>query len=83
MSARGTRKHTCVGSRVEIPAYTDAWMRGARIGTVMRVIVGKGDYLQAGDPRGATIFVVKMDHPQIRRPVKVVSDHCRYVKESA
>lgn len=27
-----------IGTRVEIPAYTDAWMRGDRYGTVVRKI---------------------------------------------
>jgi hypothetical protein len=38
MSARfGALGSQWVGRRVEIPAYRDEWMRGARYGTVTRV----------------------------------------------
>ncbi len=77
--AIGTTKHRAVGSRVRIPVYTDLWMRGARTGTVERVIVGKGNYLDPKDPRGATIFAVRMDHPQARRLVRVIADDCVYI----
>lgn len=76
---RGTTKHVCVGKRVQIPAYTDLWMRGARCGTVERVIEGKGNYLDPKDPRGADIFVVRMDHPQVKRLARVFADDCSYV----
>lgn len=79
MSARGTTKHACVGKRVEIPAYADLWMRGARFGTIERVIIGKGNYLQANDPRAADIFVVRMDHPQVKRLARFIADDCRYI----
>lgn len=52
--AIGTTKHPHVGRRVQIPAYCDLWMRGARFGTIERVIIGKGNYLDPRDPRGAT-----------------------------
>ena len=75
---RGTTKHTCVGKRVQIPAYTDLWMRGARFGTIERVIEGKDDYVQAKDPRGATIFVVRLDHPQVRGCQRFIADDCTF-----
>lgn len=75
---RGTKNHVCVGKRVEIPAYADLWMQGARHGTVARVIPGAGSYAQAGDTRGADIFVVEMDHPQVRRLARFVADDCRF-----
>jgi hypothetical protein len=74
----GTKNHPCVGKRVQIPAYTDLWMRGARFGTVERVVVGTGNYLDPRDPRGADIFVVRMDHPQVKRPARVFADDCSY-----
>jgi hypothetical protein len=80
--AKGTTKHPCVGKRVEIPAYCDLWMRGARFGTIECVSIGKGAYLQAGDPRGADMFAVRMDHPQVKRLAWVIADDCRYVEES-
>lgn len=77
----GTTKSPAVGKRVEIPAYCDLWMQGARFGTVERVRLGSGNYVQAGDPRGADRFGVRMDHPQVKRLVWVIADDCRYVRE--
>jgi len=78
--AIGTTKHPACGSRVEIPAYSDMWMRGARFGTVERVIERKGDFVQAGDSRGATIFRVRLDHPQARGKLRgYVADDCHFV----
>ena len=79
---RGTSKHHCVGLRIQIPAYTDLWMQGARYGTIERVAEGKGNYLQAGDPRGATRFGIRLDHPSITRLAWCIADDCTYVKEA-
>ena len=76
--AYGTTNHICVGKRVQIPAYCDLWMQGARFGTIARVIAGKGSYLGANDPRSATRFVLKMDHPQVKRLVQVIADDCLF-----
>jgi hypothetical protein len=75
----GTKKHSCVGKRVEIPAYSDTWMQGARFGTIERVILGTGAYLGPKDPRGADIFVVRLDHPQIKKPRRFYADDCRFI----
>ncbi len=75
----GTKNHPTVGKRVEIPAYADLWMRGARFGTVERFIAGNGKYLQSGDSRGADIFVIRMDHPQVKRLARFIADDCRYI----
>lgn len=75
----GTKNHVCVGKRVEIPAYCDLWMRGARFGTVERVIEGRGNYVQANDPRAATLFAVRMDHPQVKRLARVIADDCKFI----
>ena len=75
----GTKNHPAVNSRVQIPAYTDLWMRGARFGVVERVIEGSSNYLDPKDPRGATLFVVRMDHPQVKRPARVIADDCTYL----
>jgi len=77
--SRGTAKHVTVGKRVEIPAYCDLWMQGARTGTVERFKGGSGNYLAARDPRGADLFGVRMDHPQVKRLVWVVADDCSYL----
>lgn len=75
----GTTKSPAVGQRVEIPAYCDLWMRGARCGTVARVKHGSGSYLDPRDPRGVDRFGVRMDNPQVRRLAWVVADDCRYI----
>lgn len=74
----GTKSHPCVGKRVQIPAYCDLWMRGARFGIVKRVIVGKGNYLDPRDPRGATLFVVHMDSPHVHKLARVIADDCQF-----
>lgn len=75
---RGTKNHVCVGKRIQVPAYSDCWMRGARFGTVERVIVGDKSYLSPRDPRGADIFIVRLDAPQIRVPLAFFADDCSY-----
>ena len=77
---RGTKKHCTVGARVQIRAYSDLWMQGALVGTVERFIQGSGDYLAAGDPRGASMFVVRLDHPQVKRLHRFIADDCTYIK---
>jgi hypothetical protein len=74
----GTKNHPTVGKRVQLPAYTDLWVRGARFGTVERFVEGRGNYLQAKDPRGADIFVVRVDHPQVRHLHRFIADDCTY-----
>lgn len=71
----GTRKHKDVGKRVEIPAHSNLWMRGARYGTVERV-VDRSMSLPENNPRivattmtleRAVIWRVRLDHPQVSR----------------
>ncbi len=57
-----------VGERVEIPVHYDAWMRGAKFGLVTSVA-----------PSGGHVHV-KMDHPQIRRTVKVAAADLPHMK---
>lgn len=65
----GTTKHPAVGERVQVPAYLDIWMRGARYGEVARVQSGMG-------ANGPTLFGVKMDHPQVKRLIWCKSEDC-------
>lgn len=51
-------KHNAVGTRVELPTFSDQWIRGARHGTVRSVFQHSN---------GKLIYAVKCDHPQIRR----------------
>jgi hypothetical protein len=64
--------------RVEIPAYLDTWMRGARYGTVTKTYWRKWR-----DPftnkEGRDEFArIKMDHPQARDVVALLSD-CKVI----
>ena len=52
-----------IGKRVEIPVHYDMWMRGARFGTVTRYYRGK--------PGQSDFLYVRMDHPQVRRSLKL------------
>lgn len=51
------------GQRIEIPAHYDAWARGARFGTVIG--------FHSGKPGQSDYYSVKMDHPQIKRRLKL------------
>ncbi len=51
-------------TRVQIPAYTDAWMRGDRYGTLERVT----------NRKGGKIAVVKLD--KSGKTVRVVYEDC-------
>lgn len=61
-------------TRVQIPAYTDMWARGARFGTVIDTY-----RLTKGARQGQLIAVVKMDHPQVKKLVRVFLDDCTVV----
>ena len=54
---------TCIGRRIEIPAHYDLWMRGARFGVITSFARGEAeqsDYVR-----------VKIDHPQVKRRLKL------------
>lgn len=53
------------GKRVELHPGCDLWMRGARFGTVVR-------------EKGDTVWV-KMDHPQVKRLVRLPRDRVKEV----
>mgnify|MGYP003491833802 FL=1 len=52
-----------IGKRIEIPVHYDAWMRGARFGTITQ--------FRFGDVGRSSFFYVKLDHPQIKRRLKL------------
>jgi hypothetical protein len=52
-----------LGHRVEIPVHYDLWMRGARFGLVTS--------FRRGKPGQSDYVTVKMDHPQVRRCLKL------------
>lgn len=57
-----------IGKRVEIPVHYDLWMRGARTGVVTSVT------------KDATYIRVRMDHPGIKRLVKIAGMDVDYIK---
>ncbi len=74
--ALGTRKHSDVGKRVEIPAHSDLWMRGARFGTIERVVdrtkslpreLGGQALASTMTVERAVIWRIRLDHPQVKR----------------
>lgn len=75
---RGTIKSPAVGARVQIPAYSDLWMRGARFGIVKRVQLAKPGVAPHRD-----LFGVQMDHPQVTGLAWFVADDCSYAREAA
>lgn len=58
-----TEPRQLVGKRVEIPAHSDLWMRGARFGEVTT-------WRNGGGGRSA-YACVKIDHPQVSRRFKL------------
>ena len=57
-----------VGKRVEIPVHYDLWMRGARFGQV-RSVGRDGEFVK-----------VALDHPQVRRQLKIWRIDYDYMK---
>ena len=60
------RNHPDVGKRVQLPAWSDQWMRGARYGIVARVAVAQSGSI--------IIYAVKCDHPGVRRQYRHFAD---------
>ena len=61
-----------IGKRIEIPVHYDLWMRGARFGTVTKAGPSK--------PGQSAYVYVKMDHPQVKRRLKLWAldwDYCK------
>lgn len=52
-----------IGKRIEIPVHYDLWMRGARCGEITAFRHGKNGL--------SDHYLVKMDHPQVRRRLKL------------
>lgn len=55
-----------IGMRVEIPMHFDLWMRGARYGSITAV---RAEYVS-----------VKMDHPQVRKVVRIPKSDWDYMR---
>lgn len=59
-------------SHVEIPAYTDRWMMGDRLGSVIRY-----DTVKMGEHVGQRVAVVRLAISG--KVVKVLASDCRYL----
>ena len=69
---RDVRHGGLVGCRIEIPVHYDLWMQGARFGTVTGYRAGKSGQ--------ADYLLVKMDHPQAKRGLKLWRQDWPFVK---
>lgn len=52
-----------IGQRVEIPVHYDLWMQGARFGEITA--------FRHGRDGKSDCYVIKMDHPQVKRRVRL------------
>jgi hypothetical protein len=63
-----------LGTRIEIPVHYDLWMRGARFGVITA--------FRAGKPGLSDCYLVKMDHPEVKRRLKLWRLDWDYAKET-
>lgn len=77
MTKGTTTKDPRVGCRVELPAFSDQWMRGARFGTVTRVY--KRKVLDERGMQADDVLWVRVDHPSIRRTYKHFALQFRFI----
>lgn len=61
-----------VGKRIEIPVHYDLWMQGARYGTVTG--------FRYGAPGQSAYALVKMDHSQVKRRLKLWLIDADYIR---
>ena len=61
-----------IGKRVEVPVHFDAWMRGARFGTVTA-------YRQ-GSAGVSDVLLVRLDHPSYRKCLRIPRMDWEYMK---
>ena len=65
-------KTDLIGKRIEIPGHYDAWMRGARFGKVTA--------FRHGSPGQSDYLLIKMDHPGIKKRLKLWRLDWSYIK---
>ena len=68
-------KPCAVGARIEIPVHYDYWMQGARFGAVTAFRRGNLGHLGCSD-----YMLVKMDHPSIKRHLRIWRSDWDYIK---
>lgn len=61
-----------IGTRIEIPVHYDLWMQGATHGTITAFRHGK--------PGQSDYYLVKMDHPEVKKHLKLWRLDWDYVK---
>ena len=74
VDAKEKQARDMVGKRVEIPVHYDMWMRGARFG---RVVGLSWEY--GSGQKVIRAIRVKMEHPQVKRLVKIARIDFDYV----
>lgn len=65
------------GERVQIPAYTDMWMRGARFGTVTAWLPARGE----PNAQGVKANLVRVKLDKWPRPLRFVADDVTPIQE--
>ena len=70
MANYGTKKHWTIGRRVMLPD-------GVTIGTIARYKEGKGRYLDPFDPRGASLYFVRIDG--VKRLARYMVQDCTMI----
>jgi hypothetical protein len=66
-------------TRVQIPAYTDRWMRGDRYGEVVKTTRTKARYLTSNKAVAGPIVVAHVKLDVSGKTIKVVLDDCTVV----
>ena len=61
-----------IGTRIEIPVHYDLWMQGAQTGTITA--------FRRGKPGESDHYLVKMDHPEVKKRLKLWRLDWEYVK---
>lgn len=61
-----------IGKRIEIPVHYNLWMQGARFGEVVS--------FHSGRQGTSDYYKVKMDHPQVKKQLKLWKLDWAYIK---
>jgi hypothetical protein len=62
--SKDDKAQSLIGKRIQIPVHYDLWMQGARYGTVT-------GFRHSKTPGTSDYVLVKMDHPQVKRRLKL------------
>jgi hypothetical protein len=62
--SKDDKAQSLIGKRIQIPVHYNLWMQGARYGTVT-------GFRHSKTPGTSDYVLVKMDHPQVKRRLKL------------